>query len=784
MIQIFKDRITSNGNRGFFPTTIVAPSIPDLFLNIESYIDKIPEEERYNVHYTLAHVMEGTRTFISQDIIPFDIDGIDVGRLEEYIPLVLHCIKAEENEVGIVKSGNGLHFLVHTSEAITNSNYFKETRSIYEEICKKVNNELNKMGLPGELESGPWRVSATLRLPMTLNNKTKEVGYTEEKGIKNCEIYTRVLVKKEGYRIENLIDLALVKPNEQLGNYDNFRTHFSIDDNAIINECLFIKHCRDNQKEIKENNWYKMLSIVARLTDGRKLCHQFSDQHPGYSPEQTDAKIDHAVGSSGPRTCANIGETFKGCIECKHWANITSPILIKGPDFIRTKENGFYNMERVLSKEGITSWKRGKPNFDDLLKYFDKCHKHIVTPNRFLYIWKDTHWEMTPNSYIEAFAEDNFNPKPNANMVSEFKAKVFRTNVKEDDWFNKSVFQKMNLTNGILDLSDEVPKLIPHSKKFGFTSVLNYEYDPKAECPIFDQFLKDVTLNRQELSNILLEYMAYVTGNYECTKAKALFLLGDGKNGKSKFVELLQDMVGENSFTAVPLSELGKDQMRSLLMNKLVNISEETPSHSLVDSAYFKALVSGGSITAKVVYKEPIIFKNRCKFISLCNTLPYTSDMTHGNLRRMLIVPFDNTFEGAKEDEHILDKLVKEKSGIFNKILEANYRLRTKGFTKSSYSDDVAKEYRLDNDPVFCFIDEGVTKANNEEYTMPIEELYRAYQVYCTSSGVRDILPKRSFSMQFSRWANNNDIPKYRTSTSRGYKNIKLVSNNDTNSEF
>ena len=58
------------------------PSLKELFDRIE---DDLPTflrpEERYNIFYTVAHHLEGERTIKSwqcQDIIPFDLDGIDL----------------------------------------------------------------------------------------------------------------------------------------------------------------------------------------------------------------------------------------------------------------------------------------------------------------------------------------------------------------------------------------------------------------------------------------------------------------------------------------------------------------------------------------------------------------------------------------------------------------------------------------------------------------------------------------------------------------------------------
>lgn len=86
-------------------------SIADLFENHKSYLELIPEDERYNLHYTLADCYKAPRLFKSQNVIPFDIDDIDTSKLDSYIALVSDGLSIPFTEMGITFSGHGLHFL-------------------------------------------------------------------------------------------------------------------------------------------------------------------------------------------------------------------------------------------------------------------------------------------------------------------------------------------------------------------------------------------------------------------------------------------------------------------------------------------------------------------------------------------------------------------------------------------------------------------------------------------------------------------------------------------------
>jgi hypothetical protein len=82
----------------------------------------------------------------------------------------------------------------------------------------------------------------------------------------------------------------------------------------MLRRCTFLRHCRDDAATLSEPEWYAMVSNVARCRDGQAVVHELSRSYPYYSPDETDAKIIHALHDTGPHTCAFIqGLGFRGC---------------------------------------------------------------------------------------------------------------------------------------------------------------------------------------------------------------------------------------------------------------------------------------------------------------------------------------------------------------------------------------------------------------------------------------------------------------------------------------
>jgi hypothetical protein len=86
------------------------------------------------------------------------------------------------------------------------------------------------------------------------------------------------------------------------------------DVDVLLTRCAFLRHCRDDAATLPEPEWYSMVSNVARCTHGAEAVHRLSAPYPGYSPQQTDQKIAHALADAGPHTCAFIQALgFQGC---------------------------------------------------------------------------------------------------------------------------------------------------------------------------------------------------------------------------------------------------------------------------------------------------------------------------------------------------------------------------------------------------------------------------------------------------------------------------------------
>ncbi len=700
-------------------------NLPTLFKDLDSHLGVIPEEERWNLFYTISECGEGKREFKQLGVMAYDIDKIDTDKIADYIEAICPVLGVKADDIAIVSSGHGLHFLIELSLTITDKNYFAENRGHYKYICLKINKALAKAKLKGSADSSVFNPRALLRLPKTINRKPGKEDVM-------CRFVSNGM-KPLSHDIRKLSGMPQIAQGEQISKED-MKSYPTPDKDAVLAGCGYLKWMKKEPEGVNEPQWYAGLSILARIDT--KVAHAYSEDHNGYTVEETDLKIEQALAASGPRTCKNIEQLWEGCSKCPNYGKVKSPLLIQGEDHIGTEANGFHI---VIAETG-----KRIPHYQDLLKCFKRKHPFVgLDGSRMVQTWNGSHYEYMPNVFIEQFAQLHFKPAAKSAMVREFRELVCRTNLKQQSWFEDTTDRKMNFLNGMLDL--DTMAFGPHTPEFGFRHVLPYDYKPLATAPNFVAMLERITGGDSDIQKVLLEFMGYALSNDRYWAHKALVLVGDGANGKSTFLNTLKALVGEGNYSCLVMKELTGEYNRQMLDGKLLNVAEETPTKAMLDSSMFKNLTAGGELQVRAPYKEPYMIKNKAKMAYSCNGLPESEDTSQGFFRRLLIVPFNQVFtkKDAGYDPRIEEKLLLELPGIFNLAMEGYHRLvAQEGFTEASVLVETLEQYKHETNTVLSWARDNLTVHSNggfEQNFTAMADAYASYVQECKNSGFKAV---------------------------------------------
>jgi P4 family phage/plasmid primase-like protien len=316
-------------------------------------------------------------------------------------------------------------------------------------------------------------------------------------------------------------------------------------------------------------------------------------------------------------------------------------------------------------------------------------------------------------------------------------------------------FDLINLSNGMLDV--EAKKLLPHDKKYYSRIQIPIEYKPEADAPRFRHFLLEIFKDDPKKALTIQEFAGYILLP-KIFIHSCLFLLGSGGNGKSVLINTISKLVGRENITALELHQFSDKFLLGTLRNKLLNISTEVQTKSVVDDSIFKQVISGDLVQADVKFKDPITFRPIAKHIFSMNDIPVITDRTHAFKRRLIVVKFNQVFEGRVADKFLEDKLSKELPGILNWALEGLSRiLKNNQVFCSDQMERDKDEFLRSLNPVRNFVEE-LCKLG-EGFSAYRDELFQEYQQWSKDSGLK-ALSKIKFYRQIRQ-----DFPTIRDDT-------------------
>jgi putative DNA primase/helicase len=300
----------------------------------------------------------------------------------------------------------------------------------------------------------------------------------------------------------------------------------------------------------------------------------------------------------------------------------------------------------------------------------------------------------------------------------------------------------LNVLNGTLNL--RTGKIRPHAREDLITNLIDIEYDPCAECELWDEFLWRVLDRDEELYAYLRRFVGYLLIG-DTSEQSLHFLFGLGANGKSVFCEVLMRLLGDYALAASPdlimLKKYGgipNDIAR--LRGKRAAMMNETSQGARFDEAKLKDLTGGDTLSARFLHQEFFDFQPTHRIVIRGNHKPAINGTDEGIWRRLRLVPFTVQIPPDEQDRDLLRKLQGELPGILNWALQGCREWQTDGLKPPAIVTAAVAEYRAESDTLGRFIAECCEVRPNAQ--VKSSALFKAYQEFCDRGGERWIASK------------------------------------------
>ncbi|MDG5112766.1 phage/plasmid primase, P4 family [Companilactobacillus pabuli] len=287
----------------------------------------------------------------------------------------------------------------------------------------------------------------------------------------------------------------------------------------------------------------------------------------------------------------------------------------------------------------------------------------------------------------------------------------------------------LNVSNGYIDLASG--ELHDHDISKLFSKEANVEYSDKAGCDEWIKFLDQIFDHNQELIDYVQTAVGYsMTGSI---KEQIMFILyGNGRNGKSVFLETISNILGTYAKTIQASSIMVKQNnggpnsdIARLAGARLVTSSE--PNEGLrMDEGLVKQLTGGDKVVARQLYGKEFEFEPEFKLWLATNHKPIIRGTDDGIWRRIRLIPFTVQIPDDQVDKDLKYKLARESIGILNWAVDGALKWQQHGLHTPEIIKGASEGYRKEMDVISQFVSD--TCEVGSEYSISASQLYKMYK--------------------------------------------------------
>ena len=300
------------------------------------------------------------------------------------------------------------------------------------------------------------------------------------------------------------------------------------------------------------------------------------------------------------------------------------------------------------------------------------------------------------------------------------------------------------VNNGIWNMKTK--SLIPFSDELIYMSKIPIDINPKAKSPSIkepdgnkwtvDDWIKELSADDPEMEDLFWKIIAASLRPYHPWNKSVWLCSTIGNNGKGTFLKLIRNIWGQGNYASLTVSQFSdRFGLENLLRTSVVLADENDVGEYVDKAANYKAAVTGDPIYIDRKYKKSLFFVFQGLIIQCMNGFPQVRDKTNSFYRRLLLVPFVKTFEGA-EKKYIKDDFIGRRE-VLEYVLWKCLNMDFDELPQPQACRDEMLEFHFASDPVLQFWEE------------------------ISDETVWDFLPNKFLYDLFTKWvARNNPVGK------------------------
>ncbi|MGE7020439.1 phage/plasmid primase, P4 family [Solibacillus cecembensis] len=464
-------------------------------------------------------------------------------------------------------------------------------------------------------------------------------------------------------------------------------------------------------------------------------------------------------------TYGDTGETYGERTLAKAIASTTTTVLEHKHEQEYAEFSFDFHSDAVAADEEEKPKKKFRLNELGNAERIAHSYGHVIRfvgDTGYWYLWDGKRWKVDRAMQIERIANKVLREleKSDDEMEVRWARSCGKRNIRmnsikdlmplvpaEREEFDRHKYL-FNVENGIINLKDG--KLQQHDRDLRLSKISNVSFDEKATCLTWLNFLDQIFKGDTDLIEYMQRLVGYsLTG--DISEQGMYFLVGGGSNGKSTFVNIIKNLMGDyglqtKSDTFIKKKDTGaNNDIARLASARFVSAVESEEGEKLQESLV-KTITGGEPILARFLRQEFFEFIPEFKVFFTTNHKPIIGGVDEGIWRRVKIIPFTLNLKPHERDKKLEEKLSLEMPGILNWALEGCLKWQQSGIKEPRVVVDATGNYKEEMDILAPFLSEicYTDEPKNEAIRIEAQELYKVYDRWCLNSGERQI-GNRSF---------------------------------------
>ena len=391
----------------------------------------------------------------------------------------------------------------------------------------------------------------------------------------------------------------------------------------------------------------------------------------------------------------------------KDFEKVTKKLSHYEPPFPKTWEDFLKPAEKVAIKNGQDITKKDGLDVTDVAKgrYADAKKKYIEK--------------------FQAKVAKYRNHATKQNAIKEIDDKQ----ATKSDKFDADL-SLLNIQNGTLDLVEH--KLKFHNSKQLLTKISNVDLILKDDCPLWQKTLNTIFDGNQSLIDFLQIALGYslLGGNPEAV----MFQLwgATGRNGKSVITETIANILADYATTIRPdwltTKKFGTDDNTATntlvkMKNRRLVFTSELPKGAKADEQKIKSVTGDAYMSGRGLYEKEAQIPVTWTIWLNTNYKLQVRGQENAIWERIITIPFNHYFKPEERDTELKEKLEKEKSGIFNWMLEGLKIYQEKGLQFPQDVIAIRNDDRQKADVCQEFFDDNLKFANVVTQSVTVKRL-------------------------------------------------------------